>query len=67
MHGRLHGNVTVSTLYGVYRWVVAKEIEQAQDEAQKRFPGKKVTLSQVSIICKLQDYHLPWLGTRIVL
>ncbi|DBB14039.1 TPA: hypothetical protein ACH3X3_001004 [Trebouxia sp. C0006] len=28
------------------RWVVAKEVEQAQAEAQKRFPGKNVTLSQ---------------------
>jgi len=51
MHGTLHGKVTLSTLYGFYRWVVAKEVNQAQDEAQKRFPGKKVTLSQVSIIC----------------
>ncbi len=40
---------------GIYRWVVAKEVEQAQAEAQKRFPGKNVTLSQVSIISTLQD------------
>jgi len=46
---------------------VAKEIEQAQAEAQKRFPGKKVTLSQVSIISKLQDHLMSWHGTHIVL
>ena len=35
---------------------MAKEVEQAQAEAQKRFPGKNVTLSQVGIVCTLQDY-----------
>lgn len=56
----------LSMLYAFYRWVVAKEIEQAQDEAQKRFPGKKVTLSQVSIICTLQYHHLSWHGHCLV-
>ena len=56
-----------SILYGVHRWVVAKEVEQAQDEAQKRFPGKNVTLSQVSIICTLQYHqnHVPKVETRV--
>ena len=53
---RLHENAILAIFCGDYRWVVAKEVQQAQAEAQKRFPGKKVTLSQVSIICKLQDY-----------
>ena len=67
MHGTLaHENAVLCILYGVYRWVVAKEIEQAQAEAQKRFPGKKVTLSQVSIICTLQNHHLSWHGTCLV-
>ena len=29
-----------------YRWVVAKSKAEAQAEAQKRFPGKQVSLSQ---------------------
>jgi hypothetical protein len=67
MRGSLHEKVMLSMLYGDYRWVVAKEVKQAQDEAQKRFPGKKVTLSQVSIICTLQEYLLSWHGAHAVL
>ncbi len=49
-HWRMEMQYFLTTLYGFYRWVVAKEVEQAQAEAQKRFPGKNVTLSQVGIV-----------------